>query len=633
MKDGFLKSAAVSPSIKVADCEYNTGEIIKAIDEASKKDVSLLTLPELAITSYSCEDLFLQDILLDSAKKSLVKIALATKGKNIVVVVGFPVTVDGKLYNAAAVTTDGEILGIVPKSFIPNYTEFYEGRRFSEAPSDNGTVEIEGKSYPFGTKLLFKCREMPEFVLGVEICEDLFVSVSPSSLHTLAGATVIANPSASDEIVCKPDFRRKLVAIQSGKSCCGYVYCNAHETESTTDVVFSAHNIIAENGSIIAESAPFKQSYCESEIDLNKIENERRRLTSVRYNNSAEGYKTIEFSLKKKEVKLTRRVASRPFIPSNDAERHERCEDILNIQCAALKKRIVHSWAKTAVIGVSGGLDSPLALLVTSRAFQQMGRPAPDIIGISMPCFGTTKRTKSNAQTLCETLGISFREIDISESVKSHLKDMGHDGTTFDVSFENAQARERTQLLMDVANMENGLVIGTGDLSELALGWCTYNGDHMSMYAVNCSVPKTLVRYLVKHIADEDETIKPTLYDILDTPVSPELLPSDGKEINQKTEDIIGPYELHDFFLYYSVRWGFSPKKIMRLAKYAFAGEYTDEEIEKWLKLFYKRFFIHQFKRSCVPNGPKIGSVSLSPRGDFRMPADASSALWLKEFE
>lgn len=632
MKDGFLKVKAVSPEIRVADVAFNKEKIIDATAKAAAEGVSLVVLPELAITSYSCEDLFLQTKLMESAASAAVEIAKTTEGKNLVAVVGMPLTVDGLLYNTAAVMCGGRILGVVPKSFIPNYTEFYEGRRFSEAPAENGEAIIAGEKYPFGTKLLFRCREMSEFVLAAEICEDLFVSVSPSGLHALAGATVIANPSASDEIVCKPDFRRKLVAVQSGKICAAYVYCNAHETESTTDVVFSAHNIIAENGAILAESEPFGAGECATEIDLNKIENERRRTTSVRPNDK-NGYETIEFSLKKNEVKLTRAVSSRPFIPSADAERHERCEDILNIQCAALKKRLVHSHVKTAVIGVSGGLDSTLALLVTARAFSELSRPLTDVIGISMPCFGTTERTKSNAQTLCERLGVTFKEIDITDSVKAHLKDMGHDGVTFDVSFENAQARERTQLLMDIANMENGLVIGTGDLSELALGWCTYNGDHMSMYSVNCSVPKTLVRFLVRHIAEGNEAVRATLYDVLDTPVSPELLPSDGKEINQKTEDIIGPYELHDFFLYYAVRWGFTPEKILRLAVYAFAGEYDRETIKKWLKMFFRRFFVHQFKRSCVPNGPKIGSVSLSPRGDWRMPSDASGELWLAAIE
>lgn len=628
MKDGFIKVSAVSPEIKVADVEFNKARIIEAIEKASVEGVVLLVLPELAVTSYSCEDLFLQTKLIESAETAIVEIAKSTEGKNLVAVVGLPLTVNGLLYNSAAVLCGGKILGFVPKSFIPNYTEFYEGRRFSKAPAENGEAIVCGESYPFGTKLLFRCRELKEFVLAAEICEDLFVSVSPSSLHALAGATVIANPSASDEIVCKPDFRRKLVAVQSGKTVTAYIYCNAHETESTTDVVFSAHNIIAENGAILAESEPFKEGYCATEIDLNRIDNERRRTTSVRPNN-AEGYEFIDFSLKKNETELTRAVSSRPFIPSADGERYERCEDILNIISAALKKRVTHSHVKTAVIGVSGGLDSTLALLVTARAFAELKRPATDVIGISMPCFGTTARTKSNAQKLCESLGVTFRETDITDSVKAHLKDMGHDGKTFDVAFENAQARERTQLLMDVANMENGLVIGTGDLSELALGWCTYNGDHMSMYSVNCSVPKTLVRFLVRHMADKNELVKETLYDILDTPVSPELLPSDGKEINQKTEDIIGPYELHDFFLYYAVRWGFAPEKILRLALYAFKGEYDKPTIEKWLRMFYKRFFIHQFKRSCVPNGPKIGSVSLSPRGDWRMPSDASGELWL----
>ncbi len=633
MKDGFLKVAAASPSLRVADCDYNTAELIAAIDKAAGRGVRLLVLPELAVTSYSCEDLFLQSALLSAAKASLKKLAAATREKNLVAVVGLPLAVDGLLYNAAAVLCGGAVLGVVPKSFIPNYTEFYEARRFAGAPRENTAIELNGETVVFGAKQLFRCRELPEFVLGVEICEDLFTAISPCAWHAKAGATVVANPSASDELVTKPAFRRNLVAVQSAKTTCAYVYANAGPGESTNDVVFSAHDLIAENGALLAESRPFGEGWCETEIDLQRIANDRLRMTSVRGGERPAGYAVTEFSLALEETKLTREVAQRPFVPERGEERAERCEDILNIQCAALAKRLEHAHSDTAVIGVSGGLDSTLALLVTHRAFKAAGRPLSGILGISMPCFGTTSRTKSNAQKLCETLGVTFKEIDITQAVRVHLRDLGHDGATPDVTFENAQARERTQVLMDTANSRNGLVIGTGDLSELALGWCTYNGDHMSMYAVNCSVPKTLVRYLVRHIADGDAALKATLYDILDTPVSPELIPSDGKEMVQKTEEIIGPYELHDFFLYYCVRWGFAPKKILRLAVYAFAGVYEKDEIAKWLRLFYKRFFIHQFKRTCVPGGPKIGSVSLSPRGDWRMPADAVGALWQKELE
>ncbi|MEA5050425.1 MAG: NAD(+) synthase [Oscillospiraceae bacterium] len=633
MKDGFLKTVSASPDVRVADCAYNTRQIIACIGDAAARGARLLVLPELAITSYSCEDLFLQTALLGQATDSLLEIAAATKGKNIVVVVGLPVAVGGLLYNAAAALCGGEILGVVPKSFLPNYTEFYEGRRFAPAPEENRRIELGGRSVVFGAKQVFCCREMPDFKLAIEICEDMFVALSPCVWHTKAGATVVANPSASDEVVTKPDFRRKLVAIQSAKAGCAYVYCSAGPGESSNDVVFSAHDMIAENGSILAESPPFGEGWCETEIDLQRVMNDRLRTTSVRDGNPPPGYDYTEFSLAVEDAVLTRHIDPRPFVPGDEAERASRCEEILHIQCAGLAKRVEHAHCASAVVGVSGGLDSTLALLVTCRTFAQMGRPATDVVGISMPCFGTTGRTKSNAQKLCETLGVTFREIDIGEAVRVHLRDLGHDGSTADVTFENAQARERTQLLMDTANRDNGLVIGTGDLSELALGWCTYNGDHMSMYAVNCSVPKTLVRYLVRYIADGDASLRAVLYDILDTPVSPELIPSDGEHMVQKTEDIIGPYELHDFFLYYCVRWGFSPRKILRLAVGAFAGVYEKAEIEKWLKLFYKRFFTHQFKRTCVPGGPKVGSVALSPRGDWRMPADAAGALWLRALD
>ncbi|MEA4911690.1 MAG: NAD(+) synthase [Oscillospiraceae bacterium] len=633
MKDGFLKVASASPDVRVADCEYNTDKIIECIEKAERRRIRLLALPELAITAYSCGDLFLQPTLLEAAKRALLRVTDATKGKNLIAVVGLPVAVNGLLYNAAAVVCGGAILGVVPKSFIPNYSEFYEGRYFSEAPQENTEIPVGGHLVPFGAKQIFRCREMPDFQLAVEICEDLFTAASPCVWHTKAGATVVVNPSASDEVVTKADFRRKLVSIQSTKMGCAYVYCSAGPGESTEDVVFSAHDMIAENGAILAESAPFGEGWCETEVDVQRLMNERLRTTSVRDGDPPKGYLYTDFSLRAEQTALTRRVDAHPFVPSDDAVRAVRCEDIFNIQCAGLAKRVEHTRCAAAVIGVSGGLDSTLALLVACRAYKKLGRAPSGIIAVSMPCFGTTRRTKSNAHKLCEALGVTFRETDIGEAVRVHLRDVGHDGSTPDVTFENAQARERTQLLMDIANRENGLVIGTGDLSELALGWCTYNGDHMSMYAVNCSVPKTLVRYLVRYVADGDAALHDVLYDILDTPVSPELIPSDGKEMPQRTEDIIGPYELHDFFLYYFVRWSFSPEKILRLAAYAFDGVYDKATIEKWLRLFYKRFFAQQFKRSCVPGGPKVGSVALSPRGDWRMPADAVGALWLSALE
>ncbi|MEG2083217.1 MAG: NAD(+) synthase, partial [Oscillospiraceae bacterium] len=529
---------------------------------------------------------------------------------------------------------NGRVLGVVPKSYPPNFAEFYELRHFSKAPSENGIIEICGARVPFGTKVLFRCVNLPEFVLGIEICEDLFVTEPPSGRHSLAGATLIANPSASDELVCKARFRRDVVKIQSSRNVGAYIYCNAPQSESTTDSVFSAHNIIAENGVMLAESLPFKEGLCETEIDLSRLAFERRRSTSVRDN--AEGdYIFVDFTLGVKKLELTRKFRRFPFIPSDSAECDERCEDILNIQSIGLARRIEHIGCRTAVLGVSGGLDSTLALLVTSRAFASLGRSARGIISVTMPCFGTTERTKSNAQKMCERLGVEFSSVDITASVKQHLTDIGHDGTTPDVTLENAQARERTQVLMDIANLRGGIVVGTGDLSELALGWCTYNGDQMSMYGVNASVPKTLVRHLVLHCAEScsDDRLRAVLLDVLDTPVSPELLPSDGNKVTQKTEAVVGPYELHDFFLYYAIRYGFPPRKILRLAALAFAGDYDEKTIKKWLAVFYRRFFNSQFKRSCSPDGPKVGSVALSPRGDWKMPSDASAALWLKELE
>lgn len=634
MKDGFLKVAAASPELRVADCGFNTESIKKEMDRAHKNGVALLVLPELCVTAYTCDDLFTQRALLQAARRSILELAAYTKGKELVAVVGVPLEHKGWLYNTAAVLCDGELLGVVPKSYPPNYGEFYEQRWFAEAPPANERIEIQGRVYPFGSRLLFRCREMKEFVVGAEICEDLFVTLSPGAFLSLAGATVIANPSASDELVGKPAYRRDLVRVQSRKNIGAYVYCNSPPSESTTDLVYSAHNIIAENGYILKESKPFGPGYAETEIDVQLIEGERKRMTSVRKVAWFDGVETVEFSLKSAETALSRPVSQTPFVPGDPAELATRCEDILDIQCAGLRKRLDATGIPRMVLGVSGGLDSTLALLVALRTAAQMGRPASDVVGITMPSFGTTARTKGNAQKLCELTGASFREIDITRSVQQHLADIGHDGATPDTTYENAQARERTQVLMDVANMENGLVVGTGDLSELALGWCTYNGDHMSMYGVNASVPKTLIRHIVRHVADtEGDALKEVLYDILGTPISPELLPTKDGEITQKTEDVIGPYELHDFFLYYAVRWGFTPQKVRRLAVHAFSGSYSGDEIEKWLKVFTKRFFTQQFKRSCLPNGPKVGSVGLSPRGDWRMPSDASYALWMQMLE
>ncbi len=634
MQNGFIKVAAKSPDLRVGDCAYNVGRMIEAVGQAAARGVRLLVFPELAVTGYTCGDLLLQRALLQSAQRELARLCEATRGKNMVVLAGLPVQTGGRLYNCAAVLCEGELLGLVPKRYLPNDTEFYEGRHFSPAPDGApGTALVCGREVPFGTNLLFACREIPELVLAAELCADLFVGLSPSEYHALAGATVIANLSASDELVSKPAFRRSLVAIQSAKTVSGYVYCSAGRTESTDDVVFSGHCMVAENGSILDEAAPFGSGYAETELDVQRLDAERRRLAAQRPD-PGRPYLRVPFSLRVQETALTRRINPYPFLPEGE-ERAERFDSILAIQCAGLRKRLEHTGAKKAVIGVSGGLDSTLALLVCCRTMREMGRPMTDVLGISMPCFGTTSRTKSNAEALCESLGTSFRTIDIAAAVSQHLADIGHDGKTADVAYENAQARERTQILMDIANAEGGLVIGTGDLSELALGWCTYNGDHMSMYAVNCSVPKTLVRHLVAYIADTggNGALGAVLRDVLDTPVSPELLPSDGEQIVQKTEDIVGPYELHDFFLYCFVRFGYPPDKIYRLARYAFARQYDPQTIKKWLSAFLRRFFSQQFKRACVPGGPKVGSVSLSPRGDWRMPTDASSTLWMKELE
>ena len=633
MKDGFIKVAAASPRVKVADCAHNTKEIKKAIEDAHVRDVAVLVLPEMCVTAYTCEDLFLQTALQKAALSSLFEIAAHTKNRNMLVVAGLPVQHKNRLYNAAAVLYGGEILGFVPKSYPPNYGEFQEQRYFDGAPEDNTIIILRGKEYPFGTKLLFCCAEIENFAVAVEICEDLFAAVSPSAAHSIAGATIIANPSASTELIGKVNYRRNLVSMQSAKNIGGYIYCNAGQGESTTDLVFSAHNIIAEDGEILEECMPFRKAYAETEIDVDRLAAERVRLTSTRKIDCVCGYQTIKFSIKPKQTVLSRTISASPFIPLNDREKDERCSEILNMQVAGLRKRLEVADIEKVVIGVSGGSDSTLALLVACGTMNDMKRRAANVIAISMPCFGTTERTRSNAKNLCNLLGATFREIDITRVVKRHLKDIDHSEKP-DTAFENAQARERTQVLMDVANMENGLVIGTGDLSEAALGWSTYNGDHMSMYNVNCGVPKTLVKHIIKYTADNSAAkLQNVLLDILDTPVSPELLPNDTEKIIQKTEEIIGPYELHDFFLYYMIRWAFEPAKIRRLAIYAYDNKYSEAEITKWLKVFLKRFFTQQFKRSCVPNGPKVGSVGLSPRGDWRMPSDASYDVWIKQLD
>ena len=635
MKDGFLKAAALTPALRVADCAYNTEQILQELRTASARGVKLAVFPEFCLTGYTCGDLFLQRTLQQGALTGLQTLLDASRELDVVALVGLPLLVRGKLYNCAAVLCRGRLLGLVPKTYLPNYGEFYEKRQFTPGSTEVETLTVCGQQVPFGTSLLFRCREMPSFVLGVELCEDLWSALPPSTFHALAGATVIANLSASDETVGKAEYRRALVANQSARLLCGYLYASAGHGERTQDMVFAGHDLIAENGTLLAETAPFAGGHAETELDCQRMESERARNTS--FEPSTDGYQTVDFSLTLTNTALTRFVDPTPFVPGDPQRRAERCELILKMQADGLAKRLEHAHAKTAVIGISGGLDSCLALLVAVRAMKQLRRPTTDVLAVTMPCFGTTRRTRSNAEILCEELHVSFSEIDIANTVHSHFADIGQDESVLDVTFENGQARVRTLELMDTANRTGGLVVGTGDLSELALGWATYNGDHMSMYGVNAGVPKTLVRHLVRYEADiaATDALRTVLLDILDTPVSPELLPAKDGEIAQKTEDLVGPYELHDFYLYYVLRFGFGPAKIFRLAKAAFAGraEYPDEVLYKWLRNFYWRFFAQQFKRSCLPDGPKIGSVTLSPRGDWRMPSDAAAALWLAELE
>ncbi|MDD3429374.1 MAG: NAD(+) synthase [Oscillospiraceae bacterium] len=634
MRDGFLKVAAATPALQVADCTYNTEKILEQIDYAYAHGVKVLVFPELCITGYTCQDLFFQHTLQQGALQSLNVIAKHTAGKEIVCIVGLPYMHNNKLYNCAAVLLQGTVLGFVPKTNLPNYNEFYEKRHFATPLPYNETTIYNGCPIPFGTKLLFQCMEMPELSLAVEICEDLWVTQPVSINHALAGATLIANLSASDETIGKDAYRRSLVTGQSAQLICGYIYCDAGQGESTTDMVFAGHNLIAENGTLLAESALFTQSTIITEIDLQRLNAERAKLTSFSAAQT-QNYHIISFHLQIQPTSLSRTISAAPFIPQNMLERNTRCENILQIQAHGLAKRLQHSRCNTLVVGISGGLDSCLALLVAAKAIDLLGRDRKDIIAITMPCFGTTQRTKGNAEAMVEQLNATLKCIEITEAVRLHFRDIAHEESVQDVTYENAQARERTQVLMDVANQTNGLVVGTGDLSELALGWATYNGDHMSMYGVNASIPKTLIRHIVKYVADtaDNKALQKTLLDILDTPVSPELLPAKNGEISQCTEDLVGPYELHDFFLYYLVRWGFGPAKIYRLAIYAFNGAYPPVTILKWLRIFCKRFFQQQFKRSCLPDSPKVGSVTLSPRGDWRMPSDACCTLWLAELE
>ena len=634
MRHGFIKVAAATPDIRVADVDYNKGQIIKQMDEAAEAGAKIIVFPELCITGYTCSDLFLQDILLNSAKKALVEIAEHTKNLDALVFVGVPIAVGGELYNVAAALNHGNILGFTTKSFLPNYGEFYEMRQFRPGPKKAEKILFGGKEIPFGPQLLFVENQMANLIVSAEICEDVWSPVPPSIEAAREGATVIVNCSASDETIGKASYRETLISGQSARLISGYIYANAGEGESTTDLVFGGHNLIAENGTILAEAKRFSNGIIYTEFDVQKIANERRKNTTFT-ETQEHVLPRIPFGLEQTETILTRTFPSRPFVPRDDQERAKRCEEILTIQAMGLKKRLAHTHAKSAVVGISGGLDSTLALLVTAKAFDALGLERSGITAVTMPCFGTTDRTYQNACKMSLKVGATLREVRIGDAVMQHFKDIGHDPQDHSVTYENSQARERTQVLMDIANQTGGLVIGTGDMSELALGWATYNGDHMSMYGVNASVPKTLVRHLVHYYADtcEDSSLKEVLYDVLDTPVSPELLPPKDGEIAQKTEDLVGPYELHDFFLYYFLRMGYEPGKIYRIAKLSFAREYDDETIYKWLRTFCWRFFSQQFKRSCLPDGPKVGTVALSPRGDWRMPSDACVALWIQNLE
>ena len=634
MKDGFIRVAAATPEIQVADCVYNREQIEQMMKDAYERDASLIVFPELCLTGYTCGDLFLQDLLLSQTLNALNELLEVSKECSILTVVGMPLEVCGKLYNVAVFFKEGRILGVIPKTFIPNYSEFYEARHFERGIKKPIRIELLGQDVWFGSQLLFKCMNVPGLVIGGEICEDLWAPNPPSIQHALAGATMMVNLSASDEVTGKSDYRRGLVSGQSARLICAYVYAGAGDGESTTDLVFPGHNLIFENGACLAESKIFENGIIYADVDLGRINSDRRRMTTFIQGGDVD-YIRVPFELEKKELKLERFIDPNPFVPSHDVDRQKRCEEILNIQAVGLKKRLAHTHCQNAVVGISGGLDSTLALLVTVRAFDMLGIDRKKIMAVTMPCFGTTDRTYNNACQLVNDLGADLHEVNIRDAVTLHFKDIHQDLNNHDVTFENGQARERTQVLMDLANQRGGLVIGRGDLSELALGWATYNGDHMSMYGVNASIPKTLVRHLVQYYADThaDESLKAVLLDILDTPVSPELIPPKEGEITQKTEDLVGPYELHDFFLYQMIRFGYAPSKIYRMACIAFEDEYTSETILKWMKNFYHRFFTQQFKRSCVPDGPKVGSVALSPRGDWRMPSDASARIWKEELE
>ncbi len=636
MKDGFISVAAVTPDIRVADVEYNTQQIMAGIDEVMDDPVNparILVFPELCITGYTCGDLFTQDLLLTKAREALLAIADHTKGRPGLVFVGLPLAEEGELYNVAAAVSDGKVLGLVTKTFLPNYAEFYEMRQFCPGPETARMIRFNGEEVPFGPQLLFAAQDMEELIVSAEICEDVWSPVPPSIQAAVEGATVIVNLSASDRTIGKDAYRDDLIKGQSARLICGYINANAGSGESTTDVVFAGHNIIAENGKLLSCPEDTDEPAARAVLDLQILQSERRKNTTFKMAQTRE-LMVIPFTVGMEEVKLLS-CDKYPFIPKEKNDREKRCRQVVDIQSRGLQQRLKHIKPACAVVGISGGLDSTLALLVTVDAFDHLGLDRKGILAVTMPCFGTSDRTYQNAVKLTEILGVTLREVSIRDAVMQHFQDIGQDPDHHDVTYENAQARERTQVLMDLANKENGLVVGTGDMSELALGWATYNGDHMSMYAVNAGVPKTLVRHLISVYGDifRDEELKQVLTDILDTPVSPELLPPEEGKISQKTEDLVGPYELHDFFLYYMLRFGYRPAKIYRVAKAAFGDSYDDAAIHKWLTTFCRRFFAQQFKRSCLPDGPKVGSVALSPRGDWRMPSDANVDLWMEELE
>ena len=639
MNYGFVKVAAAVPHVKVADCKFNVEKIESLIAVAEGKGVQIILFPEMSITGYTCGDLFSQQLLLEEAEMGLMQIMNNTRQLDIISIVGMPVIVNSTVINAAVTIQKGKILGVTAKTYLPNYKEFYEQRWFTSALQlRTETVRLCGQIVPIGANLLF---ETSDTTFGIEICEDLWATIPPGSSLALQGAEIIFNMSADNEGIGKHSYLRSLISQQSARCIAGYVFSSCGFGESTTDVVFAGNGLIYENGTLLAQSERFsmEEQLVVSEIDVERIRAERRVNTTFAASQAnLEGKRAIAIAtefVNSKELNLTRKFNAHPFVPQDD-ELHEHCAEVFSIQVAGLTQRLVHTGAKTAVVGISGGLDSTLALLVCVKTFDKLGWSRKGILGITMPGFGTTDRTYHNAVNLMNSLGISIREISIKDACIQHFKDIDHDVNVHDVTYENSQARERTQILMDIANQTWGMVVGTGDLSELALGWATYNGDHMSMYGVNAGVPKTLVKYLVQWVAKNgvDEESKATLLDIVDTPISPELIPADENgDIKQKTEDLVGPYELHDFFLYYFLRFGFRPSKIYYLANIAFGGVYDEETIKKWLSTFFRRFFNQQFKRSCLPDGPKVGSISISPRGDWRMPSDASFAMWLKEIE